>query len=152
MTFSVSTCFVLAFIIILAVPVHGQERSSAPPENVYPAWSPKGDKIAFMANGEIFTINIDGTQPTRLTHNHAADANPQWSPDGTQIVFTSDRTGNMDIFIMDADGGRQRPIITHAAFDAGPSWAPDNRHIVFSSDRTGSHQLFILKLESQAHS
>ena len=58
-------------------------------------------------NGDIFTMNSDGSNQTRLTINTAVDLQPQWSPDGTKIVFRSERDGGVTvsaIYVMDADG------------------------------------------------
>ena len=71
-----------------------------------PVWSRDGTKIAFTSerdgNAEIYIMNADGTQQTRLTNTFDID---EWatslSPDGTKIAFESDRDGNWQIFVMD---------------------------------------------------
>jgi TolB protein len=80
-----------------------------------PAWS-KTNRIAFYsdrltsasATNEIFSINPDGTGLTRLTNNLADDRDPAWSPNGTKIVFASNRglrrVGPMHLYVMNADG------------------------------------------------
>jgi Tol biopolymer transport system component len=73
--------------------------------DAFPSWSPDGTKIVFTArrggNHQIYVMNTDGTNPTRLTNNDAEDEYPSWSPDGTKIAFTSDRDGNYEIYVMD---------------------------------------------------
>ena len=65
-------------------------------------------KIAFASvrdgNGEIYVMNADGKEVTRLTNNTAHDMEPAFSPDGSKIAFTSVRDGNSDIYVMNADG------------------------------------------------
>ena len=86
-----------------------------------------------LGSREIYVTNIDGTNETNLTNNAVDDFSPSWSPDGSQIVFFSNRDGGDDLFIMDADG--LNPInvtgpVTVAA-DADPSWSPDGTRIAF---------------------
>lgn len=59
-----------------------------------------------------------------------------WSPDGTRIVFQSNRSGNLDLWVMRADGSQQVQLTRHAEPDYLPSWSPDGRTILFTSWRT----------------
>ncbi|NJM07835.1 hypothetical protein HC891_19035 [Candidatus Gracilibacteria bacterium] len=77
-----------------------------------PALSPDGRRIAFAsprAGGlpEIYVIDFDGANLTRLTNNSAADGFPTWSPDGSRIAFASERDSNWEIYVMNADGSGQ---------------------------------------------
>ena len=82
-----------------------------------PAWSPRGDKIAFRTNRdgtrlnlnfEIYVMDLDSGNFRNLTNSRYWDELPAWSPDGTRISFSSNRNGSFDIFVMDANGGRTR--------------------------------------------
>ena len=98
-------------------------------------------KIAFRSdrdgNGEIYVMNADGTNQTRLTNNSAEDIWPSWSPDGTKIAFMSDRDGNGEIYVMNADGTNQTRLTNNSATEYCPSWSPDGTKIVFMSNRDG---------------
>jgi Tol biopolymer transport system component len=93
-----------------------------------PAWSPRGEQIAFvgtMSNGdEIYTISPNGGDPSRLTFNSWEwDKHPTWSPDGTQIAFFSNReTGRRQIWVMNADGSNQRNLSNSEFEDWDPVW------------------------------
>ena len=70
-------------------------------------------------------VNVNGTGFQRLTNAPGIDWNPAWSPDGTQIVFRSDRTGFTHIWKMNADGSNQTQLTT-VDFTGGvdPDWQP----------------------------
>jgi Tol biopolymer transport system component len=110
-------------------------------------YKPNG-KLAFVSyrdgNAEIYLMNVDGTNQTRLTNATANDSNPVWSPDGTKIAFVSDRTGNPDIFVMNADGSNQTNVTNDAGSDDTPSWSPDGTKIAFVSTRTGTAEIFVM--------
>jgi len=110
---------------------------------------PKG-RIAFQSekdgNREIYLVNADGTNLTRLTNNPAVDVFPSWSPDGSQLLFCSDRNGNPDIYLVNADGTNLRQITNHPAEDALPAWSPDGRRVAFTSNRIGNDEIYVMNL------
>ena len=93
-------------------------------------------QIAFASardgNSEIYVMDADGKNQTRITNHPAADFQPSWSPDGKKIAFTSRRNGgNIQIFVMDSDG--KNPIrLTNEAWDQNPDWSPDGQKIAFT--------------------
>ena len=76
-----------------------------------PSWSPDGTKITFYTyldgNAEIYVMDADGSNLTRLTNAPTADWFPSWSPDGQKIAFVSKRSGSTAIYVMNADGSNQ---------------------------------------------
>ena len=98
-------------------------------------------KIVFYSRqdgmSEIYTMDSDGNDQIRLTHNEARDFFPVWSPNGRQIVFDSKRDGNWEIYVMDADGSNQRNLTRHPELDGSPDWSPDGKQIAFTSSRNG---------------
>jgi hypothetical protein len=70
-------------------------------------------------------MDPDGSDQTQLTSNDDFDdSNPTWSPDGTQIVFASNRDTDFEIFVMDADGSDQTQLTSNSADDTRPNWQP----------------------------
>ena len=105
-----------------------------------PVWSPDGTKIAFgrttvTTRSQIYVMNADGTNPTRITNNSASDGQPSWSPDGSKIAFVSDRDGSEEIYVMNADGSNQTRLTNNTALDIDPTWSPDGTKIAFTSAR-----------------
>lgn len=105
-------------------------------------------------NAEIYLMDPDGSNQTRLTDHGAADLSPAISPDGSEIVFESSRYGNQEILVMNAAGGDLRRLTTTAGFEFCSAWSPDGSQIAYSlglgngcaihvvgADGTNGHQL-----------
>jgi Tol biopolymer transport system component len=107
----------------------------------HPNWSPDGTMLAFeacpgdswpcvgSANTEVFVINRDGTGRARLTDDPTIDGNPAWSPDGTEVVFRSDRSEDgTNLWKMNADGTDPVqltfPETVGPAGGVDPDWQP----------------------------
>lgn len=102
--------------------------------NYVPEWSPDGSKIVFITdrhinhtgnNSEIYVMDADGSNQTRLTQNLENEGSPTWSPDGSQIAFIRDN----EIHLMDPDGSNMTALGIGAS---DYSWSPDGSRIVFS--------------------
>ena len=85
-------------------------------------------RIAFDNHDDVWAIDADGKDLTRLTHSPGPDFDPSWSPDGMRIAFRSERSGESEIWVMNADGTRQRRL----AAGLSPAWSPDGSLIAFS--------------------
>ena len=99
---------------------------------------------------DIFESNPDGSDLKRLTTTPGYDAEGSYSPDGKQIVFCSNRSGNLELYIMDADGGNVRQL-THApgCYNGGPFFSPDGKRVIFRSDRKKKDhlQLYVINAD-----
>ena len=87
-------------------------------------------------NSDVYVMNPDGTELTRLTDDPGWDGTPAWSPDGTQIAFASERLGIPVIMLMNADGSDQRPLTEATYASLMPVWSPDGTQIAFASTRS----------------
>lgn len=108
--------------------------------------SPKGERVLVSARGDIFSAPIEKGPTRNLTHSSGAhDKWPTWSPDGSQVAFISDMSGEEELYLQPQDGSRPAEQITHggAAMRYAPEWAPDGKRIAFS-DKDG--KLYVLTL------
>jgi Tol biopolymer transport system component len=111
----------------------------------FPAWSPRGDSIAFVRkvadDFEVLTIRPDGKDVNQLTHTHGNDAHVSWSPDGERLAFSSSRMGfkdealntnapqpNGDIFVMRYDGTQVEQLTDNQWEEGGATWQPHNQN------------------------
>jgi TolB protein len=100
-----------------------------------PDWSPDGKQIAFAGavtgegNGDIYVMNADRTDQTRITSNPAQDSYPAFSPNGKYIASSSDRgnadgSSEHDIWKMKSDGSNPTQLTDDPAHNVGPNWQP----------------------------
>ena len=84
-----------------------------------------------LANFEIYTSSADGNDLVQLTNNDAYDAEGTLSPDGSRIVFTSTRDGDIDIYSMNVDGSDVQRLTDRVGYDGGPFYSPDGTKIIY---------------------
>ncbi len=90
-----------------------------------------GRTILFELLGDLYTLPIEGEAATRVTSGQAYDMQPRYSPDGTQIVFVSDRNGSENLWLADADGGNARALTTDERENyLSPVWTPDGEYVI----------------------
>jgi hypothetical protein len=116
-----------AFLVALATLV----ATEKPAEAAYPG---QNGKLAFVRNGQIWTMNADGSNETPITTT--GGLNPAWSPDGTRIAFQSYRDGSGDIYTMNANGSGVARLTDSPYADEYPTWSPDGTKIAFVHGRT----------------
>ena len=93
-------------------------------------------------------MDINGSNLIQLTNNPGSwNQTPIWSPDGSQIAFTSDRDGNQEIYVMKADGLNQNRLTSNLTQDFLGSWSPDSSQIAYSSIRDGSFDIIVMDVD-----
>ena len=116
--------------------------------NGSPDWSPDGDRIAFTSTRdgdyELYLMDTDGGNVTRITDNEHTDYLPQWSPDGKKIVFTVEKEESQSVWVVGSDGNDLRRLTDDESNNGTASWSPDGKHITFASDRDGSTKLYMM--------
>jgi TolB protein len=124
----------LVAALAIALSVAGCRGEFDPPEG----------RIAFVSkrdgDHEIYVMNSDGSEVSRLTNSPGPDQGPVWSPDGRRIAFESFRDGGKRIFVMNADGTAQTNVSHSLDSTAGVAWSPDGTQIAFTSLSTSRRQ------------
>jgi len=135
-----------------------EQLTKGPGYNAESTLSPDGKKIVFTSSRdgdlEIYTMNADGSNPKRLTHQLGYDGGPFFSPDGKWIVYRAHHPTDpteverykellaqdyvepmkMDLYVMRSDGLDQRPITNLGGASFGPFFFPDSSRIIFASN------------------
>ena len=116
-------------------------------------------RIAFHSNRDgnwnIYVMNADGSDQTRLTDDPAADSWPSWSPDGRRIAFISPRDDPdpddddriWEIYLMNADGSGQTRLTNDSAWHSLPRWSPDGTRIAFQSRRDENWEIYVMNAD-----
>ena len=145
--------FTLLFVLIcgsLSLSLKAQTTTSD--EHVTPKTVPgRNGKIAFTSsrdgNYEIYTMEADGSNQTRLTNNPEYDISPKWSPDGTKIAFLRSNGFQYDIYVMNADGSNQMRITSNRVIADFPEWSPDGTRIVFAIEVSNTREIYVMNAD-----
>jgi len=103
-------------------------------------------KIVFISNrdgnDELYMMDYDGKNQTRLTFNHVIDYMPAWSMDGKKIAYTSYRTVNAGLYLLDIYEGKIKEISTRGT-NFAPSFSPDGKKLAFCSTKDGNSEIYV---------
>jgi len=137
--------------------ITGTDRTSHWHDHSVPAWSPDGNRIAYVNENrssfradtfEIFVVNAAPkgySNAIQLTDSEV-DWAPAWSPDGTKIAFERWQDGNFEIFVMNADGTEVHQLTDGGKDSIRPVWSPDGTRIAFSHGN-GNYQIFLMNAD-----
>jgi tricorn protease len=107
--------------------------------------------IVFAYAGDLWSVNRDGGEASRLTTGVGVEASPRFSPDGATIAFTAEYDGNVDLYTIPAAGGVPKRLTYHPGADGLAGWTADGKQLLFSSQRNSNSgryaRLFTLPID-----
>jgi Tol biopolymer transport system component len=112
------------------------------PDDYYdPRISPDGRRVAVEVGdpGDIWIYDVARRVRTRLTFAGGSDNAPSWSPDGTRVAFSSQRSGSGDLYAKAASGtGADELLSSSKVFKVPNSWLPDGRYLAMERNSSAS--------------
>ncbi|WP_462253294.1 S41 family peptidase [Ekhidna sp.] len=109
--------------------------------------SPTGKRALFEYRGEIFTVPKENGTWRNISNSSYADRSPVWSPDGEEIAWFTDRSGEYQLVISDQFGSKIKKTypLPNPTFYFRPTWSPDGKHISYTDT---DFNIWVLNLES----
>ncbi|MEW5724877.1 MAG: Tol-Pal system beta propeller repeat protein TolB, partial [Thermodesulfobacteriota bacterium] len=118
--------------------------TNLPGINISPTVSPDGSLMAFVSDRagspQIYISSTGGGAVRRLTTVGSENLDPDWSPKGDRITFSS----KGDIFTIRPDGSELQQLTLGQGHNTRPTWSPDGRMICFATTRAGRSQLYVM--------
>jgi len=107
-------------------------------------------QIAFVSDvsgsKEIYLIDFDGHNRTKVTNHRSIVISPAWSPDGKTLIFTSYRDKNPDVFLREIFYGREKKVSSRKGLNIAPDWSPDGEKIVLTlSQDDGNSDIYVIR-------
>jgi TolB protein len=123
--------------------------------NRRPKLSPDGKTIAFESERDgkyqIYTVEIDGTNEQNFSNNSYNEGGGNWSPDGKNLVFYSNREGNGDdeIFLKNIKTGNITQLTFNNFNDWRPSFSKDGKYVVYSGEINNNEEIFKIEVATR---
>ena len=123
-----------------------------PGMTIAPRFSPDGQKVVMSllqddGSANVYTMDLRSRTTTRLTSTSAIDTGASYSPDGSQVVFESDRGGRPQIYKMGADGSNPQRISFGDGSYSTPVWSPRGDLIAFTKQSGGEFSIGVMKAD-----
>ncbi len=124
---------------------------NASAEDVDPAWSPDGRRLAWASgppgSHDLFVMNGDGGQKQHVVEGAANDVEPAWSPDGAQIAYSSNRDGHYKLWAVGSTGGEPSLLVDAPGLMRSPAWSPAGDLVAYTGDVGGNADVWVAPVD-----
>ncbi|MBS0377354.1 MAG: CehA/McbA family metallohydrolase [Proteobacteria bacterium] len=103
------------------------------------AWSPDSHELIYSMGGSLWRQKLDSDRAQQLTDGPGYDYQPDWSPDGRYVIFTSGTGESLELWLLDLGSGARHALTHDKAVDLEPRWSPDGKRIVYVSTVYNRH-------------
>ncbi len=114
-----------------------------------PSLSPDGKTAYFSFEGDIWRVDSNGGNASRITALEGEEINPRVSPNGKWLAFSSNQYGNYDVFLMPTNGGTIKQLTFHQGKDEMESWGWDSETIYFTSTQNNNFGSFKTNIKGE---
>lgn len=114
-------------------------------------WSPDGSELIYSMQGSLWRQRVGTGEARQLTDGPGYDYQPDWSPDGRTVVFSSYRNDAVELHLLDLATGATRPLLADGAVNVEPRWSPDGHRIAWvSTAYEGRFHVFVAPVSNGA--
>ena len=112
------------------------------------AWGPHSDELIYSMGGTLWRQKLTDSEAVQLTDGNGYDYQPDWSPDGKQVVYVSYQKDAMELWLLEVASGKTTQLTNSGAVNLEPRWAPDGKRIAWvSTEYNGRFHLFVGEVE-----
>ena len=97
------------------------------------AWSPDGTELVYAMQGSLWRQKLGSTEAVQLTDGPGYDNEPDWSPDGKRILYTSYRNDALELWVLELATGRTQALVANGAANLDARWSPDGSKVAYVS-------------------
>jgi dipeptidyl aminopeptidase/acylaminoacyl peptidase len=109
------------------------------------AWSPDGTELVYAMQGTLWRQKLGSREAVQLTDGPGYDSEPDWSPDGRHVLYTSYRNDALELWVLDVQGGGAHALVANGAVNLDARWSPDGSRIAYVSTAFhGRFHVFVL--------
>jgi dipeptidyl aminopeptidase/acylaminoacyl peptidase len=109
------------------------------------SWSPDGTELVYAMQGTLWRQRLGSEEAAQLTDGPGYDSEPDWSPDGNRILYTSYRNDALELWTLDLRDGSSRPLVANGAANLDARWSPDGARVAYvSTAYKGRFHVFVV--------
>ncbi|HTY42979.1 MAG TPA: CehA/McbA family metallohydrolase [Thermoanaerobaculia bacterium] len=115
------------------------------------AWSPDGTELVYAMQGTLWRQKLGAREAIQLTDGPGYDAEPDWSPDGKRVLYTSYRNDALELRVLELSSGTSRALVANGAVNLDARWSPDGARVAYVSTAfAGRFHVFVVDVRDGA--